>query len=733
MKTIQFSCRRSVHAIFLLLVFLCCFSFTTQATTYYVSATGNDVTGNGTAGNPWKTLFKATSTVTNAGDIIHVNAGTYLETSMLSLAVGVNLEGADSSTTIIKSTVSADYTPLMNVSSAVGTNGNQSISNLKFDGQLTNFLAIFVGGRGGVSIHDCSFKNFKDRGIIFSGKGDYTDGAPAVYASNNKFYNNRVLNCARYIHPNGYFGMGCLNIGGQNGIEIYNNTIIQNQRASGDNGWPIKYANEGHNKGIKIHDNTLIKNKFLGNYNGDNDWDFAVELWYSEGGCELYNNTIEGGVDLAYNFQTTYPWSYWVHHNTISQPTLNDKFQGGIYTEREVQGMIIEYNTFNNVADMVSLNIEDFPPQPSFNGLNYIVIRKNLATNLGRAIGNGNNGSAVNISTHTTATFNLDSLLIDNNTFVAAPGNAPFEGIYLNFGATAGVTTNVFIRNNIVQGFQDAWLRVGNSNSTINGFNVKNNDVYNNANGNNPILSNGTPTGYTYTGNTNNNPMFVGGNNYNLQVSSPNVDAGTNIGLAYSGSAPDKGFAEVGTILPVQLINFGVTENRGNNLLQWTTAVESNSDYFSIERSSDGKNFTSIGTVKAAGFSSTDINYSFTDAAPLTGVNYYRLAQVDKDNSKNFSNTVAISNKSDKSLNIAIAKLSRSNNNMEVTVVSAQNQKTNISLFDANGKLFLNETVQLQKGLNNISKNTRALSSGIYYIRLSAADETVVKNVLSKE
>src|SRR4051812_22980273 len=88
---------------------------TGAANTFYVSTTGNDATGTGTISLPWKTLAKATTAVTTSGSTIHVNAGTYLETASLSLAVGVNLEGADSSTTIIKSTVSADYTPLMNV------------------------------------------------------------------------------------------------------------------------------------------------------------------------------------------------------------------------------------------------------------------------------------------------------------------------------------------------------------------------------------------------------------------------------------------------------------------------------------------------------------------------------------------------------------------------------------------------------------------------------------------
>ncbi len=72
-----------------------------QAAIFYVSPTGNDATGNGSIGNPWKTVKKATTTVTTPGDIIHVTAGTYLETSTLFLAVGVSLEGEGAANTIL--------------------------------------------------------------------------------------------------------------------------------------------------------------------------------------------------------------------------------------------------------------------------------------------------------------------------------------------------------------------------------------------------------------------------------------------------------------------------------------------------------------------------------------------------------------------------------------------------------------------------------------------------------
>ena len=228
--------------------------------------------------------------------------------------------------------------------------------------------------------------------------------------------------------------------------------------------------------------------------------------------------------------------------------------------------------------------------------------------------------------------------------------------------------------------------------------------------------------------------MFVSGTDFHLRAGSPMIDAGVYVGLPYAGAAPDKGFAEFGAIiLPVKLMDVTVTENKGKNLLQWKTATESNSDYFSIERSSDGQHFEAIGKVTATGFSTTIMNYNFTDATPLTGMNYYRLVMVDKDNSKEYSNTVSVLNRAAQSLNIAAAQLSTGKNNMSLTVNSTQNQKANVMVFDQNGRMMLNEATILQKGANIINKNISSISRGIYYVKLSTADEMAVKNILAAE
>ncbi len=523
-----------------LIAILFLWNFAFAQTTYHVSTTGSDA-NSGTSGSPWLTLYHAASVVTTSGDIIHIHSGTYIETASVALSVGVNLEGDDSSNTILKSTITANFVPLLNLLSSEGTNGNQYIRNLKFDGTLTVFLPLFIGGRSNVEVYNCSIKDFADRGVFFSGKGDYTDGAPGVYSTGNKFYNNRVLNCGEYQHYNGNYGMGNLNIGGQDGLLVYNNTIIQNQRADGHNGWPIKYANQGHLKNVKIHNNIIIKNKFLHDSNGDGDWDFAVEIWYPEGGFEMYENHIEGAIDMAYNERLTGTYSFWIHKDTLTQPILNNKFQGGIYIERSSVGYIIEDCVFSNLAMGISQNIEDFPPQNPRNYLTgKLIIRRNLMYHIGRSIGDGNNGFGIGMSVGGTGPDAIvigDSLIIDHNTIVADPNNRPFEGIKLDIPADS-IFKFVSITNTVVVGFYDYWLYRTTTSVPYSYFRYKNNLVYGNAAGT-AVGGSASITVLDSSGNMGVAPVFTDTSTHNFTpgIGSPLINAGTDgLDIGYTGS-----------------------------------------------------------------------------------------------------------------------------------------------------------------------------------------------------
>ncbi len=95
-------------------------------------------------------------------------------------------------------------------------------------------------------------------------------------------------------------------------------------------------------------------------------------------------------------------------------------------------------------------------------------------------------------------------------------------------------------------------------------------------------------------------------------------------------------------VLPVELTVFAGKEHNGNILLYWTTAQEINNDYFELQYSTNGRSFQVIDKIAGAGFSTTPINYQSEDHQAESGVNYYRLRQVDFDESEHFSAVITV-------------------------------------------------------------------------------------------
>jgi len=94
--------------------------------------------------------------------------------------------------------------------------------------------------------------------------------------------------------------------------------------------------------------------------------------------------------------------------------------------------------------------------------------------------------------------------------------------------------------------------------------------------------------------------------------------------------------------LPVSLVDVYAERIDGAVQVTWITATETNNDYFTIERSADGIEFTSIGTLDGAGNSNQLQHYQFSDDAPLDGLAYYRIKQTDFDGAFSYSRIVSV-------------------------------------------------------------------------------------------
>jgi hypothetical protein len=97
--------------------------------------------------------------------------------------------------------------------------------------------------------------------------------------------------------------------------------------------------------------------------------------------------------------------------------------------------------------------------------------------------------------------------------------------------------------------------------------------------------------------------------------------------------------------LPIdELISFEGVNLEGYNLLTWSSASEHNNDYYLLERSTDGIDWSVINNQQGAGNSSIKIDYSFRDFTYEPTINYYRLSQVDFDGNSETFKTIVVNN-----------------------------------------------------------------------------------------
>lgn len=97
------------------------------------------------------------------------------------------------------------------------------------------------------------------------------------------------------------------------------------------------------------------------------------------------------------------------------------------------------------------------------------------------------------------------------------------------------------------------------------------------------------------------------------------------------------------SVLPIELLTFNAHLSSKNTVdLHWTTASETNSSHFEIERSIDTKNWENLGKVVGAGTTNVQQTYDFEDKKPYSGLNYYRLKQVNLNREFEYSEIVNV-------------------------------------------------------------------------------------------
>jgi hypothetical protein len=200
-------------------------------------------------------------------------------------------------------------------------------------------------------------------------------------------------------------------------------------------------------------------------------------------------------------------------------------------------------------------------------------------------------------------------------------------------------------------------------------------------------------------------------------ASSTSLQAGTVVHVAIDGFAGSNCKYDILAInaapLSVKLKTFDGWRGSDFNLLTWVTSSETNHQYFEIERSADGIDFTPLGKIDGAGTSKIENRYSYKDEKPLqTG--YYRLKQVDMHSNITYSRIIRIIRPAESILTAIFQN--PVNGVLKAVLETTEAGPTQIHIVDVSGKTLFNEFIKLQKGFNQYQANLNRLSPGTYYL-----------------
>ncbi|HEU4473141.1 MAG TPA: Ig-like domain-containing protein [Flavisolibacter sp.] len=185
-----------------------------------------------------------------------------------------------------------------------------------------------------------------------------------------------------------------------------------------------------------------------------------------------------------------------------------------------------------------------------------------------------------------------------------------------------------------------------------------------------------------------------------------------------------------GSTLPVKLVSFTATAQDRIAALKWTTESEIGFSRFVIERSLNGSEFHTIGSVAARGGNNL-AQYIHTD--DLSGIAsakvYYRLRMVDLDGSQAYSH-IAVIHLQEKALAFTIAP------NPVRTEIMLQmavpfNTKATISIIDQLGQTIYTEQRKIAAGTAHLSLGQAArFANGSYMVQITTDTSRIVKRLL---
>jgi hypothetical protein len=151
--------------------------------------------------------------------------------------------------------------------------------------------------------------------------------------------------------------------------------------------------------------------------------------------------------------------------------------------------------------------------------------------------------------------------------------------------------------------------------------------------------------------------------------------------------------------------------NTKHATIQWKVS-EWNTLQYVVEKSNNGREFTSIATIASNG-NGTNV-YQFTESSVLTGTEYYRIKQVNKSGEFNYSSVIKLSQGEATSKVAVSPSLVQASTTLNISVPA--DKSLAYSIVSVDGKILMTRSILLNKGVNAIPLNVQHLVPGIYHV-----------------
>ncbi|HMK25703.1 MAG TPA: T9SS type A sorting domain-containing protein [Chitinophagaceae bacterium] len=178
--------------------------------------------------------------------------------------------------------------------------------------------------------------------------------------------------------------------------------------------------------------------------------------------------------------------------------------------------------------------------------------------------------------------------------------------------------------------------------------------------------------------------------------------------------------------LPVRFLLFNIHCTGNSVLISWKTAQEQNTARFSIERSADGIRWTAIGSLPAAGNSTTERSYSYNDNSPVAGGAMYRIAEYDMDGRIQYTSIIRSDCEAKDNWKLWPNPVQEM---LWVHITTTSASSATIKVFNSKGSLIRSQQNALLPGSNQLNVDMKRLAAGTYHVTVDWGNGQTQKSV----